>query len=139
MTEVEAKKILDWLCSRWTKSIASLYSRNSKKFDMLIAFSERKWHMNKDSTLSLDFEFAWCNPIMSNNNSLHVTPELTEFYYDNMLRADFKLKTDAEFLCFLFKHNSGVFVKDWNDGGIYFIYPNESLEEIKVKMDLEDV
>ena len=70
---------------------------------------------------------------------MYAAPELKGFDYNDILKSYIELKTDSEFIDFVFKFNKeGVYVKDWQEDGACFIYPGESIEEIKVKMDLED-
>ena len=144
MTEAEAKKIIDWLCKRWEKKVIGFYKNQNDRFKLIVKFLNRKWRMNnEDSTLSLNFEYAWLTPDESRwfntFSKLYAAPELKGFDYNDILKSYIELKTDSEFIDFVFKFNKeGVYVKDWQEDGACFIYPGESIEEIKVKMDLED-
>ena len=146
MLEDEAKKIVDWLCIRWKNKIIDFYKNRNAQLKLVMKFSDRKWRVNnEDSTLSLDFAYAWLFMVDESQwhntfSKLYATPEFKYFDYNGMLKSYVELKTDSEFLDFVFKFNKeGVYVKDWQEDGACFIYPGESLEEIKVKMDLEDV
>ena len=145
MTEDEAKKIIDWLCMRWEKKVIGFYKNQNDRFKLAVKFLNRKWRMNdEDNTLSLNFEYAWLTPDESQwfntRSRIYAIPELKGFDYNDMLKSDVELKTDSEFLDFVFKFGKeGVYVKDWQEDGACFIYPGESIEEIKVKMDLEEI
>ena len=148
MTEVEAKKIVEWLCDRFKKKIVDFYERNDRA-NILMKFSERKWRVNyRDSTLSLDFEFAWDWPAAVNHDHFKWSSSTNKLCcitceqqrgYDYILKVSSMPHTDAEFLDFLFGLNASVYVDGWFEDGVYFIYPGESIEEIKVKMDLEEI
>ena len=144
MTEDEARKILDWLCNRFKKKIIDFYEHGNVRFRILLKFSERKWYVNhKYNTLSLDFEYAWTDASDTwrhTNNILYIAHEHPDVHDDTLeIDVDHAPHTDAEFLDILFKLNAVVYVKDWFEGGTCFINKGESLEELKIKMDLEDV
>ena len=149
MDEVEAKKIVDWLCNRFKKKIVNFYHRGEDKHDILIRFSNRRWCIDRvNNFLSLEFKFVWCDPLSSGQigewfpavADLHIADEPNIFYDDDYtLIANSRLQTDAEFLDFVFGLGYAIYVKDWHEDDTYFIYPGESLEEVMVKADLEEI
>lgn len=154
MEEAEAKKILDWLCNRFKKSYVDYYAHQPDRCNFLISFSKRPLYIDAKNNIVLNFNYKWIDPLdeqisidqfdfVNSEYSLCAGPiehrGIWDFLFDIISLHAYGLNTNANILNILFSYNTGIYVMGWSTENIYFIYPNESLEEIKVKMDLEDV
>ena len=155
MEEAEAKKILEWLCNRFKKSYVDYYAHQPDKYEISISFSKRLWHIDAKNSIVLDFNYRWIDSLDEQGSIDHFdfasseynlcagtighSGSMWNFVFDMITTYTHDVNTDAKLLDLLFSFNTGIYVMGWSTENIYFIYPNESLEEIKVKMDLEDV
>ena len=140
MTETEAKKILDWLCVRWAKKIQHFY-KTQKSMDMAVKMSDERCLVSDYNVFELVFEVVFFDDYERVESKFNFNSRLV--YGDDqveILKAKSGSKSQfadvLESVFFLNKHN--VWVEGWDRYGINFIDAGESLEEILVKMDLED-
>ena len=142
MTENEAKKILEWLRIRWAKKLQHFY-KTEKATDIVVKMPDKSWFVRYDNALELEFEVVYFGAYNGKQfeNALHYNSRLiceigqTQL---EILKVKSKSKSQfADFLEYAFNKND-IWVEGWEVHGVNFIDAGESLEEIKVKMDLED-
>lgn len=158
MDEATAHKILLWLCNRWKKRLERYYAKvivNSKPDGIMINFLDNDfWLMRFDGTINLKFEYCWeqdydysLSPRMHRSISRLMLYE-EEYGHAHPVTVPLlsTLKTDADLLEYLFNMkndfyvaNSRIYVEDWAEEDVCFIDKDESLEEIIVKADLEEI
>jgi len=151
MTEDEADKILDFLCRRWSQRVIDAY-RDLMDLHCMIDFSRKRWFLDSGN-ICLDFKYTWAQR-RKKNERVWIQPQNIRLcakcdMYNGLWRPciiwipfeeENRMKSNYDILDFLFsfKNNPDIFVERFFENA-YFIDAGESLEEVMVKADLEDV
>ena len=142
MTEAEVKKVLDYLCLRWCKRVYVIRSRGkiyadtspdikSFKHSLFIDDNQRialslNWDVHQDNGVDDIWNFShelWIKDMWKNGQD-----------YDKMFFVEEYPRTTEDMLQHVFSEKKEVFA------GYYpLIDEGESLEEVLVKADLEEV
>ena len=142
MTKAEAKKVLDYLCLRWCKRVYTIMSHGkiyadtspdikSFKHSLFIDDNQRialsfKWDVHQDNRADEIWSFShelWIKDVWNNEQD-----------HDKMFFVEEHPKTTEDMLRRVFSEKKEVFAAYYP-----LIDEGESLEEIKVKADLEEI
>ena len=153
MKKNEAKKVLDFLCRRWSQRVVDVY-REQMDLHCMIEFSRRRWFLD-GGNICLDFKYTWPRKknehtwIQPQNVRLCARYDVCNGFCKPYMRPNIiwipfeeesRMKSNHDILDFLFnfKDNPDVFVEGFSNEHTHFIDADESFEEVLVKADLED-
>ena len=141
MTTAEAKKVLDYLCFRWCKRVYTIMSHGKIYADKSPDIKSFKHSLFIDDNQRIALSFKWDVHIGGADEIWNFSHELwiKDMWkngqdYDKMFFAEEHLKTTEDMLQRVFSEKKEVFAAYYP-----LIDEGESLEEILVKADLEEV